>query len=99
MMSESELETLVMEELQKAGVLDAIDRDASQFLSVSSGFFAEVVLTDASRQANAEHVLKRIMADLQRSGIALEIIVRSLWEVVDVYYPNTGRISDEETGI
>jgi hypothetical protein len=66
--------------------MSVVDRDKSQFLTDLPDWFAEIVLTDASRQADAEQILKEISSDLHKSGTSLDVVVRSLWSVVKVWY-------------
>lgn len=93
-MTESELESLIFERLRQAGIADIVDRDLSQFLWVGSEFFAEIVLTDASRQSDAEHVLREVAAELERGGTALDFVVRSTWQVVSVHYAGVARTAE-----
>jgi|SRR5579864_762190 len=90
-MTESEIEELVNRRLTEAGVAGILDRDRSQFLEVPPGLFTEIVLVDASKQPDAERVLKNIVAELQRGGTTLEYVLRSLWRVGEIRYAGPAR--------
>ena len=85
-MTESELEKLVIDRLAMAGIVGVLDRHLSQFLWVGDEFFAEIVLKDASKQADAERLMKGIKEELNRSGTVLDPLVRSLWKVAEIHY-------------
>jgi hypothetical protein len=93
-MTESELEQLVLEQLRKAGIANAVDRDLSQFLWVGDSFFAEIVLVDGSRQVDAKRVLKDITTDLQAKGTTLDVVIRSKWQVIEVRYIDVARTAE-----
>lgn len=90
-MTESELERLVVDRLAAVGIVGVLDRHLSQFLWVGEEFFVEVVLTDASRQADVVRLMKDIQAELARTGTALDPLVRSQWEVTEVHYFGASR--------
>jgi hypothetical protein len=90
-MTESELQRLVEARLRATGLMGVVDRDVCQFLTGLPDCFIEIVLTDASRQADAEQVVKEIAAELKRSGTQLDAVVRSLWQVVEVSYAGVAR--------
>jgi|ERR1700683_625326 len=85
-MNEMGLQKQIEVDLALAGIMPVVDRDRSQFLTDLPDWFAEIVLTDASRQADAEQILKEISAGLHKSGTNLEVVVRSLWDVIKVWY-------------
>ena len=93
-MTESELEQLVLEQLRQAGIVNVVDRDLSQFLWLGNNFFAEIVLTDGSKQADAERILKNLVTDLQDKGTILDIVVRSKWQVIEVHYIDIARTAE-----
>ena len=93
-MNELGLQKQIEGYLASAGIMPVVDRDKSQFLTDLPDWFAEIVLTDASRQADAEQVLRGISADLHKSGTKLEVVVRSLWEVVKVWYAGPARTKE-----
>lgn len=82
-MTETEVHKFLEDRLKQAGLSEVIDPDSSQFLDLPE-YFAEVVLTDASRQADAEQVVREVAGELKRSGTPLDAIVRSLWQVIKV---------------
>lgn len=90
-MTESELEKLVTDRLRANGMLNVLDRHHSQFLWVGAEYFAEVVLTDASQQPDAERLVKEIAAELHQTGTTLDYVVRSLWQVLAVHYLQPAR--------
>jgi hypothetical protein len=90
----SGLQKQIEVDLALAGIMPVVDRDKSQFLTDLPDWFAEIVLTDASRQADAEQVLKQISAGLHKSGTNLEVVVRSLWEVIKVWYAGPARTKE-----
>ena len=85
-MTETELQKTVKQRLTEAGLGTLIDYESSQFLTVPEGLFAEVVLTDASHQAEASLVLAEMAEALRAQGVELTSIVRSLWQVGDIRY-------------
>ncbi|MGO9649084.1 MAG: hypothetical protein ACLPOO_13625 [Terriglobales bacterium] len=93
-MDESELQKLIEARLALAGILPAVDRDKSQFLTDLPDWFVEIVLTDATRQADAEQIVREISAGLRGQGTGLNVIVRSLWEVVAVGYAGPARTAE-----
>ena len=93
-MNEFGLQKQIEVDLAQAGIMSFVDRDKSQFLTDLPDWFAEIVLTDASRQADAEQVLKEISADLHKSGTNLEVVIRSLWDVVKVWYAGPARTKE-----
>jgi hypothetical protein len=90
-MNETELRELLEKELKGSGLDASIDYETSQFLSVPEGFFAELVLTDASRQRDAERILVKEADNLRSKGITLTGIVRSLWQVRRIEYMGPAR--------
>jgi len=90
-MTESELEKLAIDRLTAAGIVSVLDRHHSQFLWVGEEFFAEVVLTDASKQADADRLMKEIAEEMHRTGTRLEVVVRSIWQVGEIRYLGPAR--------
>jgi len=76
-MTESELEQLVIERLARAGIAGVLDRHLSQFLWLGEEFFAEIVLTDASKQADVEQLMKGVKEELNKTGTVVDPLVRS----------------------
>src|SRR5579863_1768899 len=90
-MNESELQKRIEVELAVAGIMPVVDRDKSQFLTDLPDWFVEIVLADASRQADAEQIVRGISAEIRESGINLDAVVRSLWEVGRVWFAGPAR--------
>jgi hypothetical protein len=85
MMTEQDLRKLVLTRFQTQGLGDVISLTKSQFLEMSlshDSFFVEVALTQANRLADAERVLRVIKDEFSAQAVALEYIVRAMWEVV-----------------
>jgi hypothetical protein len=93
-MNEAGLQKQIEVNLSLAGIMPVVDRDKSQFLTDLPDWFAEIVLTDASRQADAEQILKEISSDLHKSGTSLDVVVRSLWDVKKVCYVGPARTKE-----
>lgn len=93
-MTESELQKRIEAELALAGIMPVVDRDKSQFLTELPDWFLEIVLTDASRQADAEQIVREFCAELRESGTNLDVVVRSLWEIVKVWYAGPSRSAE-----
>jgi len=83
-MTSSELEKLIKDRLSDAGLAAFLDDRTEQYLEFPDGFFAEVVLKDGSKLAEAQRVVKSVTEDLAKRGIDLHVIVRAIWEVVAV---------------
>ncbi len=90
-MTETELQKTIKQRLTDAGLGDVVDYESSQFLTVSEGLFAEVVLMDASYQAEVSLVLAELAETLRAQGIDLGSIVRSLWHVKGIQYVGPAR--------
>lgn len=93
-MNESELQKHIEVELALAGIMPVVDRDKSQFLTDLPDWFVEIVLSDASRQADAEQIVKEISSELRESQINLDAVVRSLWEVGRVWFAGPARTTE-----
>jgi hypothetical protein len=83
-MTSSELEKLIKDRLSDAGLAAFLDERTEQYLEFPDGFFAEVVLKDGSKLAEAHRVVKSVKEDLGKLGIDLHVIIRAIWEVVAV---------------
>jgi hypothetical protein len=83
-MTSSELEKLIKDRLSDAGLAAFLDDRTEQYLEFPDGFFAEVVLKDGSKLAEAQRVVKSVTEELGNRGIDLHVIVRAIWEVVAV---------------
>jgi hypothetical protein len=93
-MNESELQKRIEVELALAGIMPVVDRDKSQFLTDLPDWFVEIVLHDASMQADAEQIVRKISAELRESEINLDAVVRSLWEVGKVWFSGPARTTE-----
>jgi hypothetical protein len=93
-MSEIELRELFEQHLNEAGIGSVVDYETSQFLTVPEGLFAELVLTDASRQSDAASVLTKVCEALRSKGLALNGIVRSLWQIRRIWYVGPARTAE-----
>jgi hypothetical protein len=86
-MTSTELEKLIREDLMSAGLWGVVDQHKSQFLEFPDGLFAEIVLNDGSKLADAESVARAAEVDLRLQRIELHVIVRANWTVRDVEGP------------
>jgi hypothetical protein len=93
-MNEAGLQKQIEVDLSLAGIMPVVDRDKSQFLTDLPDWFAEIVLTDASRQADAEQILREISSNLHKSGTSLDVVVRSLWNTVRIWYVGPARTKE-----
>ncbi len=93
-MNQPELQTRVESQLASTGIMPFVDRHKSQFLTDFPEWFVEIVLTDASRQADAEQIIRAFSAELHGSGKELEFVVRSLWRVDRVWYAGPARTKE-----
>jgi hypothetical protein len=93
-MNEVELQKHIEVELALAGIMPFVDREKSQFLTELPEWFVEIVLTDASYQADTERILRGISAGLRKSGTNSDVVVRSLWEPVEVWYAGPARTKE-----
>ena len=92
--TETELKQMFDRQLNEAGLASVVDYEASQFLNTTDGSFAELVLTDASRQPDAETILTKVSDELRSEGANLDGIVRSLWHVGEIRYMGPTRAPD-----
>lgn len=93
-MNESELQKQIEARLALDKIMPFVDRGRSQFLTDLPDWFVEIVLTDASVQADAEQVVRDVSTEVRKSGKNLDVVVRSLWEVVDVWYVGPARTAE-----
>jgi len=84
-MTEQDLKKLVFSRLQRQGLDDVISIRKSQFLDMSltahDSFFAEVVLTDASRLPEVEKTLRNLKEELSAKAVSLDYIARGEWRI------------------
>lgn len=90
-MTSTELERLIREKLEAAGLLQMLDEDKSQFLEFPDGLFAELVLTDGSKLVDVERIGREARESLKKQGIDLDVIVRAVWAVREVGDPQPTR--------
>jgi len=88
-MTSTELEKLVREELQSAGLWAVMEQNECQFLEFPDGLFAELVLKDGSRLVEVEGVAQGLRERLRKQSVELDVIVRALWNVEDVQHAGT----------
>ena len=86
-MTSTEVEKLIRDALNSAGLWQFVDEYASQYLDFPDGFFAEIVLTDGSKLVGAERAVQEVKASLQKQGIELDVVVRSHWELKEISDP------------
>jgi hypothetical protein len=90
-MRTAELETVVRNKLGSVGLSAALNEEKSQFLDVSGGFFAEVVLDDASRLPAAEQIVRSVQEELKAKGVEIDVIVRAVWKVKTINFIGPAR--------
>jgi hypothetical protein len=90
-MMTAELETILRDKLDAAGLVPFLNQDKSQFLDMSESFFAEIVLNDGSKLAAAEQVVRGVREELRDRGIGVDTIVRAIWTVREVRYVGPAR--------
>jgi len=78
----SDVETLFEDRLRVAGIDSYLDRHRSQFLDVGESFFVELVFTEGEKLATAQKVCRQVLEELKTSNVAVEIVVRVLWNVI-----------------
>lgn len=86
-MTSTELERLVRERLDAAGVWGLVDQHQSQFLEFPDGLFAELVLNDGSKLVEAERIARELQESLRKRDIELDVIVRCVWTVESIKDP------------
>lgn len=90
-MTSTELERLIREKLEAAGLLPLLDEYKSQFLEFPDGLFAELVLNDGSRLVDVERLARELRDSLKRQMVDLDVIVRPIWTVKAVGDPSPAR--------
>lgn len=86
-MTAAELERTVREELTNAGLWPDVDERKSQFLEFPDGLFAEIVLNDGSKLAEAERVVSLLKVESKLDRQELDAIVRANWTIEGVDGP------------
>lgn len=87
-MTSTELERRIREQLQAAGLLQALDEHRSQFLEFPDGFFVEIVLNDGSKLADTERIVREVRESLKNGEGDVDAIVRSIWAVENIGDPH-----------
>jgi len=88
MMGASQLEQQIIERLAQAGILSTLDRDASQVLNLGNEVWAEIVLTDASKTAEAEALIRPLLPKPD------SLVIRSRWKISEIGEPVAARAPD-----
>lgn len=83
-MTSVEIERSIKEELRAADLLKYVDPEQEQFLQFPDGFFAELVLSDGSKVAEVESVIRGVKERLRTEGVELDEIVRPVWNVAKI---------------
>lgn len=86
-----ELEAILRDKLKAAGLDSGLDQEKSQFLDMSDGFFAEIVLNDGSKLAAAEQIIRIAKEELKERGVEVDAIVRAVWKVKDISFIGPAR--------
>jgi hypothetical protein len=86
-MTSTELERLIREKLEVAGLLQVLDEYKSQFLEFPDGLFAELVLNDGSKLVDVERIAREVRDEVKKQGIDVDVIVRSIWSVKEIGNP------------
>jgi hypothetical protein len=90
-MRTAELETILRGELNSAGLGSVLSEERSQFLEMSDGFFAEIVLNDGSSLHMAENLVRRVKDELKHKGVELDAVVRAVWKVKEINFIGPAR--------
>lgn len=88
-MTAAELEKTVREELTNAGLWSDVDERKSQFLEFPDGLFAEIVLNDGTKLAEAERVVGLLKVESKLDRQELDAIVRANWTIQRVDGPES----------
>jgi hypothetical protein len=90
-MKTAELETAFRDKFEQAGILAALNEEKSQFLDLSDGFFAEIVLNDGSKLSGAERIVRTVKEQLGEKGVRIDSIVRAVWKVKEIDFVGPAR--------
>jgi hypothetical protein len=91
-MRAAELETVIRDKLEQAGLSAVLNEENSQFLDLSDGLFAEIVLNDASKLPGAERVVRSVKEELEERGVPVDsIMVRAVWRVRGIEFIREAR--------
>ncbi len=83
-MRTAELETILRDKLKSAGLETVLNEEKSQFLDMSDGFFAEIVLNDGSKLAAAEQIIRSVKEELKEREVEVDSVVRAVWRVREI---------------
>jgi hypothetical protein len=86
-MTAAELEKTVREEFTNAGLWPDVDERKSQFLEFPDGLFAEIVLNDGSKLAEAERVFRLLKVESKLDLQELDAVVRANWTIESIDGP------------
>jgi hypothetical protein len=90
-MRTAELETVLMDRLKSAGLVAVLNEEKSQFLDLSDGFFAEIVLNDGSKLAATDQIVRNVKEELKEKGVQLDSVVRAVWSVKGIQFIGPAR--------
>jgi hypothetical protein len=90
-MRTAELEAILRDRLLVAGVATTVNEEKSQFLDLSDGFFAEIVLNDGSKLPATDQVVRNVKEELKEKGLRLDAVVRAVWSVKDIQFIGPAR--------
>jgi hypothetical protein len=90
-MTTGEVRAVLQDRLRAAGLTDILDTDRGQLSEFPDGFFAEVVLKDASKLHEAERAIDEVDEELRKRGTQLERVVRAEWKVESVKFIGSAR--------
>ncbi len=83
-MAEKDINQLLRERLEQAGLLGCLDEKRSSLFPTPEGVLADIVLKDASALESAQKVVEQAERELEQKGVWLLPTVRALWGVKNV---------------
>ena len=84
-----EVEFLLHEKFSSAGLNPYVDRCSA--VTVIGGFFVQIILHGTSKVWLAKEIMREQVSALEKRGISLTFVVRTLWVVNHVYFAGVGR--------
>jgi hypothetical protein len=84
-----DVRAILNDRLQRAGLLEVVERDQQQVVDMPNGFFIELLITDASKRVDVEGVVRKTQEEFQRENVNLQVLVRPLWKVGEIKYRET----------
>jgi hypothetical protein len=90
----SQVVKLLESKLQKSKLSEFVNTKHSQFLELENEVFVEVVLKDGTVLEEVETLVRNTAEELKPQGVKLDIIVRAIWEVVEVNCVGPSRAAD-----